>query len=91
MASKRIQLVLDADRDADLLRWLAEQANKSAAIRYALRAQITPQAPDLETIRAAARIELASALAGLRLRQDQTPDLEAAEDTELARALDALF
>jgi len=91
MAIKRIQLVLDTDRDSDLLTWLDEQANRSAAIRSALRAQLTEQDRDLETIRAAVRIELTSALAGLQLQQDGRSSLEAAEDPELARALDALF
>jgi hypothetical protein len=91
MAIKRIQLVLDTDRDADLLMWLDEQANRSAAIRSALRAQLTEQDPDLETIRAAVRIELNSALARLQLNQDRSSTMDAAEDPELARALDALF
>ena len=91
MAIKRFQLVLDTDRDADLLAWLDEQANRSAAIRSALRAQLTEQDLDLETIRAAVRIELTSALAGLQLHQDRSSTLEAAEDPELARALDTLF
>ena len=91
MAIKRIQLVLDIDRDADLLTWLDEQANRSAAIRSALRAQLTEQDRDLEKIRAAVRIELTSALAGLQLNQDCGFPMEAAEDPELARALDALF
>lgn len=91
MAIKRIQLVLDTDRDADLLTWLDEQANRSAAIRAALRAQLTEQDRDLEKIRAAVRIELTSALAGLQLNQDRSSTMDAAEDPELARALDALF
>ena len=91
MAIKRIQLVLDTDRDADLLTWLDGQANRSAAIRSALRAQLTEQDPDLETIRAAVRIELTSALARLQLNQDRSSAMDAAEDPELARALDALF
>ena len=91
MAIKRFQLVLDTDRDADLLTWLDEQANRSAAIRSALRAQLTEQDRDLEKIRAAVRIELTSALAGLQLQQDCSSTSEAAEDPELARALDALF
>jgi hypothetical protein len=91
MAIKRIQLVLDTDRDADLLTWLDEQTNRSAAIRSALRAQLTEQDRDLETIRAAVRIEVTSALTGLQLNQDSNSTLEAAEDPELARALDALF
>ena len=91
MAIKRIQLVLDIDRDADLLTWLDEQANRSAAVRSALRAQLTEQNSDLETIRAAVRIELNSALARLQLNQDRSSTMDAAEDPELARALDALF
>ena len=91
MAIKRIQLVLDTNRDADLIAWLDEQPNRSAAVRSALRAQITQQDPVLETIRAAIRSELTSALAGLQLHQDCSSTLEAAEDPELARALDALF
>jgi Arc/MetJ-type ribon-helix-helix transcriptional regulator len=91
MAIKRIQLVLDTDRDADLLMWLDEQPNRSAAIRSALRAHLTQQDPVLETIRAAVRVELTAALARLQLNQDCSFNLETAEDPELARALDALF
>jgi hypothetical protein len=91
MTIKRVQLVLDIDRDADILTWLDEQANRSASVRSALRAQLTEQGPDLETIRAAVRIELTSALARLQLNQDRGSTMDAAEDPELARALDALF
>ena len=35
-----IPLNLDSERDADIVRWLEQQANRSAAIRDAIRAHI---------------------------------------------------
>ncbi len=38
MTKQAITFVVDSDRDRDILHWLAGQANKSAAIREAIRA-----------------------------------------------------
>ena len=40
MARQTITFVLDTERDRDILRWLEGQANKSAAIREAIRANL---------------------------------------------------
>ena len=40
MAKQTITFVLDTNRDRDVLRWLEGQANKSSAIREAIRAQM---------------------------------------------------
>ena len=41
MARQAITFVADTDRDRDILRWLEDQDNKSAAIREAIRAQLS--------------------------------------------------
>lgn len=40
MAKQAITFVVDSDRDRDILYWLEGQANKSAAIREAIRAHL---------------------------------------------------
>ena len=40
MAKQTVTFVLDTNRDRDVLRWLEGQANKSLAIREAIRAQM---------------------------------------------------
>ena len=40
MAKQAITFVVDSDRDRDILHWLEGQANKSAAIREAIRAHL---------------------------------------------------
>jgi hypothetical protein len=40
MARQTITFVLDTERDRDIVRWLEGQANKSAAIREAIRANL---------------------------------------------------
>jgi hypothetical protein len=40
MARQTITFVLDSERDRDILRWLANQENKSAAIREAVRVRL---------------------------------------------------
>jgi hypothetical protein len=41
MAKQAITFVIDSDRDRDVLRWLEAQNNKSAAIRGAIRTQLS--------------------------------------------------
>jgi hypothetical protein len=40
MAKHAITFVVDTERDRDILRWLGNQDNKSAAIREAIRLQL---------------------------------------------------
>ena len=65
MATKRVIFTLDSDRDGDILRWLAAQPSKSAAIRAALRGAFVP-APVLDTaaLRRVLREELARSRSG---------------------------
>ena len=85
----RIQVVLDTERDADILRWLSTQTNRSAAIREALRAVLRPVAGlDVVTLRRVLREELG--------RVAVTPPTAAPAvvqdvDADSARRLDALF
>jgi hypothetical protein len=41
MARQAITFVVDTDRDRDIIRWLEDQDNKSAAIREAIRTQLS--------------------------------------------------
>ena len=41
MARQAITFVVDTDRDRDIVRWLEDQDNKSAAIREAIRTQLS--------------------------------------------------
>ena len=41
MARQAITFVVDTDRDRDIVRWLEDQDNKSAAIRDAIRTQLS--------------------------------------------------
>lgn len=40
MSRQAITFVIDTDRDRDIVRWLKDQGNKSAAIREAIRTQL---------------------------------------------------
>lgn len=40
MAKQAVTFVVDTERDRDILRWLGNQGNKSAAIRKAIRAHL---------------------------------------------------
>jgi len=89
MATVRVSVAFDSERDAALLAWLEAQPNKSEAIREAIqaRAQGQPQAATLgDVVRA---IEsLGQRLAGVQVIGAPSPVVE--EDPELAAALDSL-
>lgn len=88
MAARRVIFTLDSDRDSDILRWLAAQPSKSAAIRAALRGALSP-APflDAATLRRVLREELARvAIVG---QHEALPVADA--DPDAAARLDAMF
>lgn len=89
MATVRVSVAFDSERDAALLAWLEAQPNKSEAIREAIQAsaQGQPQAATLgDVVRA---IEsLGQRLAGVQVIGAPSPVVE--EDPELAAALDSL-
>jgi hypothetical protein len=87
---KRIPIVLDTERDADLLRWLEKQPNRSAAVRRVLRAALDPQPPvDARTLRRILREELRR-VAIATAEDPAEPHAEDADPDAGAR-LDALF
>ncbi len=96
MTLMRIQLVLDTRHDADLLAWLGQQPNKSAAIRTGLRTALRDERPalDVGAIRVVVRAELERALSGAALAAGNANGNHSsppAENPALAAALDSLF
>jgi heterodisulfide reductase subunit A-like polyferredoxin len=88
---KRVPVVMDTERDADLLRWLDQQENRSAAVREALRQALRPTPRlDAATIRRIVREELA----GIQISgAAETPkDVSPTDaDPEAGALLDAMF
>ncbi len=89
MAKQVITFVVDSDRDRDILHWLAGQANKSAAIREAIREYLERGALTLTDVYEAIQ----------ELKQGTwapTPDLglpplhDSNEPEDVAEALDSL-
>lgn len=92
----RLHIRLNEEADKDIVAWLAEQADKSAAVKDAIRATIGGNvqeadgpAVDLCAIRAVLEAVLDERLSNLAL----APGAAAAqdEDQELASKLDAMF
>ena len=88
MTTKRVIFTLDSERDGDIVRWLAVQPSKSAAIRAALRGAFLP-APVLDT--AALRRVLREELARVAVVGQQEADPTADADPDAAARLDAMF
>ncbi len=91
---KRVPMVLDTERDADIVRWLEAQQNRSAAIREvireAIRAKTRPQSTlDTAVLRRVLREELAR-LTVTSVGLDAGV-ASADEDREVAALLDAMF
>lgn len=84
----RKSLVLDMERDADLVRWLDTQPNVSEAIRAALRAYVSGNEVTLLSIYDAVKALEAQLRNGAWVR---SPDSSAPdEDPDLAAQLDRL-
>ena len=90
---KRIQVVFDTARDADILRWLEGQENRSAAIREVIRAAARhPQsALDVALLRRVLREELAHLTVGSAPTTAAVALSPADVDDEAAAWLDAMF
>ncbi len=88
MTTKRVIFTLDSARDGDIVRWLAAQSSKSAAIRAALRGAFVP-APALDTaaLRRVLREELARV--GVAGDHEAAPTVDA--DPDAAARLDKMF
>ena len=92
MATIRVSVAFDSERDAALLAWLEAQPNRSEAIREALaaRAQGQPQSQAATLADVVRAIEsLGERLAGVQVVTG-APAQAVEEDPELAAALDSL-
>ena len=89
VAKVKCYFYLDDRRDSDILAWLAEQPNRSLAVREALRAWISrSDGLDAEVLRRVLREELSRvSVQGIASAAPETSQ----EDDELAEALDSLM
>lgn len=89
MAKVKCYFYLDDRRDADILAWLAEQPNRSLAVREALRAWISrSDGLDAVVLRRVLREELSRmSVLGMVSAAPETSQ----EDDEVAEALDSLM
>jgi hypothetical protein len=89
MAKVQVRFYLDDQRDADILAWLAEQPNRSRAVRQALRAWMSrTDGLDAAVLRQVFREELSRvSVQGVSPAVLETPQ----EDEEVAEALDSLM
>jgi len=87
---KRIQVILDTERDEDILTWLKEQPNRSAAIRRVIRSHTAkPNGPTLADLLTEIK-ELPSRLSVVAATP-QPPLLESEEPEAAAANLDGLL
>jgi hypothetical protein len=89
---RREQLLLDPERDADIIRWLAARKNKAAAIREAVRGGMDRGAAErigAEEIRKIVREELQAWGGGDRGGAEKHGDAEG--DAEAGAQLGAMF
>jgi hypothetical protein len=89
VAKVKSYFYLDDRRDANLFAWLAEQPNRSLAVREALRAWMSrTDGLDAVVLRRVLREELARvSVQGIASAVLETPQ----EDEEVAEALDSLM
>ena len=88
MAKQAITFVVDSDRDRDILLWLDGQANKSAAIREAIRAHLergtvtlTEVYEAIQDLKQRSWAPPADAVAGPRRDGDEPEDVAEALDS----------
>jgi hypothetical protein len=95
MAEKaHLKFIVDVEKDADILAWWAQQENKSAAVRAAIRATLEPEplpltAADVRQVvrEELGQVEFAGPPSDTRDETTITEDV----DPEAAARLDALF
>jgi hypothetical protein len=89
VAKVKCYFYLDDRRDANLLAWLAQQPNRSLAVREALRAWMSrTDGLDAVMLRQVLREELSRvSMQGAASAAPETPQ----EDEEVAEALDSLM
>jgi len=90
MAIQRIYFYADADADADLFAWLAGQANRSEAIRMAIRAAAGQDTAGASLDEALLRRVLREEISHLAALAAAPAPASAGEDDELRDALDGL-
>jgi len=91
MSQKSILSVsLDLSDDADIIRWLSHQQNKSAAVRCAIRETIVTRVTLADIMRAINNLEH-RLNAGAAITETPTPRLNGEEPPEAARNLDGLL
>jgi len=89
MARQTITFVLDTERDRDVVHWLEGQANKSAAIREAIRANLAHGDVTLAHIyEAIQELKRCACVSGLQAPAHMT--VASAEPPDVAAALDNL-
>jgi hypothetical protein len=92
MTKRRLTVVIDEEQDADILAWWARQANKSAAVRRAIRAAMGPESGlTVEVLRRVLREELAGIQVPAKTPDASDKGAEKDADPELAARLDTLF
>jgi hypothetical protein len=89
MAKVQVRFYLDDHRDVDIRAWLAEQPNRSLAVRQALRAWMSrTDGLDAAVLRQVLREELSRvSVQGGASAAPETPK----EDQDVAEALDSLM
>jgi Arc/MetJ-type ribon-helix-helix transcriptional regulator len=90
MARQIITVALNSDSDADLLRWLDRQPNKSEAIREALRDHIGRHSVTVGDVLQAVRDLERKVKAGAVVHGEEEQDGDFDEPPDVAAALDAL-
>ena len=89
MTKMQLRFYLDDQRDADLVAWLAQQANRSLVVRQALRGWMSwEQGLDEVVLRRVLRGELAQVT--VQAAAPLVPEASR-EDGEVAEALDGLL
>lgn len=94
MSKKRLVFVINPEEDADILAWWQQQANKSAAVRAAIRAALEPTPPPLTAadVRRAVRAELAQVdFTTPQAETEAAASITEDVDPEAAARLDNLF
>ena len=83
----RLNVDLNAEHDADVIRWLDEQPNKSEAVREAIRRMMNNDGDLAHVVRQVLREELAKIAVGTPAEDGEAQDA----DPQAAARLDQMF